>query len=143
MVQVKDTAAWTLGRVCELLIECIQLDVHLHNLISALVDGLSDNTRIVSNCCWAIMNLTEQLGGDEAETYPLSQYFEGIIATLMRITESNSNENNSRVSAYEAMSTLCGTGAKDTHQTIGKLAMAIIERLDLYYQQPGAGAQHG
>ncbi|KAJ1920173.1 karyopherin Kap95 [Mycoemilia scoparia] len=130
MVHVKDSAAWTLGRVCELLIECIQLDVHLHNLISALVNGLGDNPRIVSNCCWAIMNLTEQLGGDDADTYPLSQYFEGIIGTLMRITESNSNENNSRVSAYEAMSTLCSTGAKDTYPVIGKLAMAIIERLE-------------
>ncbi|KAJ1675667.1 karyopherin Kap95 [Spiromyces aspiralis] len=129
-VHVKDTAAWTLGRVCELLIECIQLDVHLHNLLSALVEGLKDNQRIVSNCCWAIMNLTEQLGGADADTYPLSQYFEGIVATLMQITESNVNENNSRVSAYEAMATLCSTGAKDTHPTIGKLAVAIIERLE-------------
>ncbi|KAJ1945548.1 karyopherin Kap95, partial [Linderina pennispora] len=131
VLQVKDSAAWTLGRVCELLVECIQIDVHLHSLISALVGGLEDSPRIVSNCCWAIMNLSDQLGGVEAETYPLSQYFEGIITTLMRITESNINENNSRTSAYEAMATLANTGAKDTIPTIGQLGIAILDRLDM------------
>ncbi|KAJ2236247.1 karyopherin Kap95 [Coemansia sp. RSA 485] len=130
VLQVKDSAAWTLGRVCDLLIDCIQLDVHLDNLIHALVAGLEDNPRIVANCCWAIMNLTEQLGGNDAQTYALSQYFEPIITTLMRITESNVNENNSRTSAYETMATLASTGTKDTYPTIAKLGLAILERLD-------------
>ncbi|KAJ2361508.1 karyopherin Kap95, partial [Coemansia sp. RSA 2611] len=130
VVQVKDSAAWTLGRVCDLPIECIQLDVHLHSMISALVAGLEDSPRIVANCCWAIMNLTEQLGGLDAETYALSQYFEGIITTLMRITEANVNENNSRTSAYEAMATLASTGARDTHAVIAKLGVATLDRLD-------------
>ncbi|KAJ1945363.1 karyopherin Kap95 [Kickxella alabastrina] len=130
VLQVKDSAAWTLGRVCDVLIDCIQLDVHLHNLISALVAGLEDNPRIVANCCWAIMNLTEQLGGNDAVTYPLSQYFEGIISTLMRSTETNVNENNSRTSAYETMATLASTGTKDTFPTIAKLGLAILDRLD-------------
>jgi importin subunit beta-1 len=50
--QVKDTTAWTLGRVSDLLIECIKPDDHLQSLVSALVLGLRDSQRIVSNCCW-------------------------------------------------------------------------------------------
>ncbi|KAJ2497903.1 karyopherin Kap95 [Coemansia sp. RSA 1972] len=130
VVQVKDSAAWTLGRVCDLPIECIQLDVHLHSMISALVAGLEDSPRIVANCCWAVMNLTEQLGGTDLDTYAMSQYFEGIVTTLMRITEANVNENNSRTSAYEAMATLASTGARDTHAVIAKLGVAILDRLD-------------
>ncbi|KAJ1664277.1 karyopherin Kap95 [Coemansia sp. RSA 1646] len=129
-IQVKDSAAWTIGRVCDLLVECIQMDVHLHNLVSALVSGLEDSPRIVANCCWAIMNLAEQIGGADAETYALSPYFEGIVTTLMRITETNVNENNSRTSAYETMATLANTGPKDTHPTIAKLGVAILDRLD-------------
>ncbi|KAJ2617046.1 karyopherin Kap95 [Coemansia sp. RSA 1804] len=129
-IQVKDSAAWTIGRVCDLLVECIQMDVHLHNLVSALVSGLEDNPRIVANCCWAIMNLTEQIGGTDAETYALSPYFEGIITTLMRITETNVNENNSRTSAYETMATLASSGPKDTYPVIAKLGVAILDRLD-------------
>ncbi|KAJ2717299.1 karyopherin Kap95 [Coemansia spiralis] len=130
VLPVKDSAAWTLGRVCDLPIECIQLDVHLHNLISALVAGLEDSPRIVANCCWAIMNLAEQLGDADAETSPLSKYYEGIITTLMRITESNVNENNSRTSAYVAMATLSSSGSKDTHVVVAKLGVAILNRLD-------------
>lgn len=52
VINVKDTVAWTLGRVSDVLVDCINPDVHLHGLISALVLGLQDNPRIVSNCCW-------------------------------------------------------------------------------------------
>ncbi|KAJ2742230.1 karyopherin Kap95 [Coemansia sp. BCRC 34301] len=134
-LQVKDSAAWTLGRVCDLLMDCIQLSVHLHSLVSALVAGLEDNARIVSNCCWALMNITEQLGGTDADTYPLSDYFEGIVTVLMHITDdkagdNKANENKSRTSAYETMATLASTGPKDTVPIIGKLGVAILDRLD-------------
>jgi importin subunit beta-1 len=52
VVHVKDTVAWTLGRICELLINCIKPEIHLNELISALVYGLQDSPRIVGNCCW-------------------------------------------------------------------------------------------
>lgn len=90
---VKDTTAWTLGRICELMITTIKPEVHLHALVSALVNGLQDNPRIVANCCWALMNLSDQLGtfyeqeSDAVDTQPLSPYYEGIVAALLRITE--------------------------------------------------------
>lgn len=55
--QVKDTTAWTLGRVSELLIDCIKPDIHLNPLISSLVHGLNDSSRIVANCCWVKSSL--------------------------------------------------------------------------------------
>jgi importin subunit beta-1 len=48
-LHVKDTTAWTLGRICDLLIITIKPDVHLHPLILALVNGLLDRPRIVTN----------------------------------------------------------------------------------------------
>ena len=56
-LHVKDTTAWTLGRICDLLIATIKPDVLLHPLISALVNG----PKIPSNCCWALMNIADQL----------------------------------------------------------------------------------
>lgn len=89
---VKDTTAWTLGRICDLLIQTVKPDVHLHPLISALVAGLSDSPRIVTNCCWALMNLADQLGAydeqeDNVQNGPLSPYYEGVIQALLRVTE--------------------------------------------------------
>lgn len=90
-LHVKDTVAWTLGRICDLLTHTIKPDVHLHPLVSALVNGLQDNPRIVANCCWALMNLVDQLGhteGDEvATTNPLSPYVDGIVQALLHVTE--------------------------------------------------------
>lgn len=92
-VHVKDTTAWTLGRICDLLVGTIKPDVHLHPLITALVNGLQDNPRIVTNSCWALMNLADQLGvyfeedPEANQTGPLSPYYEGVISALLRVTE--------------------------------------------------------
>ena len=90
---VKDTTAWTLGRICDLLIATIQPDIHLHPLISALVHGLQDTPRMIANCCWALMNLADQYGlyyeeeSELAHSGPLSPYYEGVVQALLRVTE--------------------------------------------------------
>jgi importin subunit beta-1 len=132
-VNVKDTVTWTLGRVSDVLVECIKPDIHLPRLISALVLGLEDNPRIVGNCCWSLMNLAEQLSNaddTDQETSPLSRYFEGIITALLRITDRPDNEANSRTSAYEAISTFVSTAAKDCYPNIEKVAITVLERLE-------------
>lgn len=91
-VHVKDTAAWTLGRISDILIDCIQTDVHLPNLVQALVFGLEDSNRIVGNCCWSLMNLAEQLGTGLDDdplppTTPLSPYYEHVVGALMRVSQ--------------------------------------------------------
>lgn len=92
-VLVKDTVAWTLGRICDLLVNSLIIEEHLHPLVTALVNGLEDKPRIVSNCCWALMNLSDQLGTyiDEENMTPspnhLAPYYEGIVTALLRVTD--------------------------------------------------------
>lgn len=89
---VKDTTAWTLGRICDL-VATIRPDIHLHPLISALVNGLQDTPRMIANCCWALMNLADQYGlyfeeeSELAQSGPLSPYYEGVVQALLRVTE--------------------------------------------------------
>ncbi|CAO3618140.1 unnamed protein product [Mucor fragilis] len=131
VVHVKDTVAWTLGRICELLIHCIKPEVHLNELVSALVYGLQDNPRIVGNCCWSLMNLAEQLGpGEGAVTSPLSVFFEGIITALLQFTERANNEANCRTSAYEAISTLAMCSADDCINTVQRIVLTVLDRLE-------------
>ncbi|GAA5804019.1 armadillo-type protein [Helicostylum pulchrum] len=134
VVHVKDTVAWTLGRICELLIQCIKPEVHMNELVSALVYGLQDSPRIVGNCCWSLMNLAEQLGptpGDEAPTSTLSVFFEGIITALLQFTERSNNESNCRTSAYEAISTLAMYSANDCINTVQRIVLTILDRLEV------------
>jgi len=131
-IQVKDTTAWTLGRISDLVISAISPEAHLPSLIQALLTGLNDNARIISNCCWALMNLAEQIGGDglENQTSLMSPYYESVISALMRITESAANENNSRTSAYEALSTLVSQAAIDVLPMIAELNKLVLDRLE-------------
>jgi importin subunit beta-1 len=51
-VQVKDTTAWTLGRISEILSTSIKQE-HLPHLISVVMEGLNDAPRVAANCAWA------------------------------------------------------------------------------------------
>lgn len=132
--QVKDTTAWTLGRICDLLITTIKPDVHLHALISALVNGLQDNPKIVSNCCWALMNLADQLCYDdevEGQTSgPLSPYYEGVIGALLRVAESMSNEANFRTAAHEAMTSFLTHATPDAISVVQNTVVTILDRME-------------
>ena len=90
VVAVKDTVSWTLGRICDLLVNTIKPEVHLHPPVSTLVNGLQDNPRIATNCCWALINLSDQMSYTEEgapQPSPLSPYYEGIVQALLRSTE--------------------------------------------------------
>ncbi|KAJ7222479.1 armadillo-type protein [Mycena pura] len=134
---VKDTVAWTLGRICDLLIQTIKPDVHLHALVSGLVGGLADEQPgIVANCCWALMNLAEQLGAFDSEqaepiqTGPLSPYTEGVVQALLRVTESGSNENNFRTAAYEAIGAYLSGATVDVIPVVQNTVVAILQRME-------------
>ena len=89
-LHVKDAVAWTLGKVCDVLVSTIHPDVHLYPLVTALVNGLQDSPRIAANCCWALQNLVDGMGAyydDQDRPFCMSPYYEGVIQALLRLTE--------------------------------------------------------
>jgi importin subunit beta-1 len=90
---VKDTVAWTLGRITDLMFRTIDPQVHLQPLIQAVGTGLQDSGRIAANCCWAIKNLAVGYGpeytydGQEQATNALSPYYQALLETLMQTSE--------------------------------------------------------
>ena len=51
-VVVRDTAAWTIGRVCELISDAIVNENYIRPLLEALVNGLTAEPRVAANVCW-------------------------------------------------------------------------------------------
>lgn len=51
-VVVRDTAAWTVGRICEILPEAVINDHYLNPLLHAMVEGLNAEPRVAANVCW-------------------------------------------------------------------------------------------
>ena len=87
-VQVRDSAAFALGRVCDFCSETLDPEVHLQPLISCLFNGLASTPKIASSCCWALMNVADRFAGDiGAQTNPLSRHFQESVKSLLTLTE--------------------------------------------------------
>ena len=109
-VVVKDTAAWTIGRVCELIPEAAINPNTLQPLLESLVTGLASEPRVASNVCWAFTSLAQAAyekadcnEEDEApQTYCLSAFFNPIVEKLLQTTDrEDAGNNNLRAAAYE------------------------------------------
>ncbi|GFR15691.1 importin subunit beta-1 [Trichonephila clavata] len=138
-VVVRDTVAWTIGRVCELNPEAAVNDAYLKPLLEALVKGLTAEPRVASNVCWAFSSLAEAAfeaaevseENQEPNTYCLSEYFEVIVAKLLETTERpDGNQANLRNAAYEALMELVKNSPKDCYVWVQKTTMIILERLN-------------
>ncbi|KAK0534203.1 karyopherin Kap95 [Tilletia horrida] len=134
-VLVKDTAAWTLGRITDAVCSVITQE-QLTPLIEAAVNGLKDEPRIVTNCCWTIMNLCSQLGLHEQpyeednppQTNTISPIYEGIVKSLLIATDRSDNASNSRTTAYEALASAMTSAPNDCLQHVSNVLLEIIRR---------------
>lgn len=142
-VVVRDTAAWTVGRVCELLPDSVIDEKTLNSLLHALVEGLTAEPRVASNVCWAFSSLAEAAYDNadttdenaEPQTYCLSSYFETVVEKLLVTTDrSDGNQNNLRNAAYEALMEMVKNSPKDCYAIVQKTTLIILEKLDRVLQ---------
>lgn len=133
---VKDTTAWTLSRICDVLVQTIRPDIHLHPMASKLVEGLRDSPRIAFHCCWALNHLADQYneyymseeGGKDAA--PLSPYYEGIMQALLGATEASGSETQFRTAAYEAIGAFVTNATPDVIPVVQNTAVVILQRME-------------
>ncbi|BHF61223.1 Importin subunit beta-1 [Sparganum proliferum] len=136
---VRDTTAWTIGRVCEILPEVALTDGYLVPLLQGLLDGLSSEPRVAANVCWAFSSLAESAGEVALEheldtqgpaTYALSKYFnvitERILATSSR---PDGAQHNLRNAAYSALMALMRSAAKDCYDEVRRVTVIVLDRL--------------
>jgi len=130
VVYVKDTTAWTLGRVCQL--HPATVGSFLPSLVQVLLESLQDSPRVAANVCWALHNLALSSEDDQdKQSSALSPYFQVVLQKLMGTTErDDADESNLRCSAYEAINVLIQSGAKDTQQIIVAAVPIFVDRLE-------------
>ncbi|CAI5790193.1 importin subunit beta-1 [Podarcis lilfordi] len=142
-VVVRDTTAWTVGRICELLPEAAINDIYLAPLLQCLIEGLGAEPRVASNVCWAFSSLAEaayeaaDVADDQEEpaTYCLSSSFELIVQKLLETTDRpDGHQNNLRSAAYEALMEIVKNSAKDCYPAVQKTTLVIMERLQQVLQ---------
>jgi importin subunit beta-1 len=133
---VKDSVAWTLGRITDLLCDVINPEVHLPALVQAAITGLQDKPHIAMLSGWTLLNLTDQLGGSAnpqedgspSQTSPISRFMPDIVNSLLTATGRPSNEQNARTSAYEALSTAMQGCAADCLPQASTVLLTTLER---------------
>ncbi|KAK1146942.1 karyopherin Kap95 [Aspergillus melleus] len=129
-IQVRDSAAYALGRVCDFCSETLDPDVHLQPLISCLFNGLASTPKIASSCCWALMNVADRFAGDlGAQTNPLSKHFQESVKSLLTLTERQDADNQLRTAGYEVLNSFVGNAANDSLPMVANLSDVIIQRL--------------
>ena len=51
-VQVRDSTAWTIGRICEHVPTALLTEKALESLLTGLIKGLDGEPRVANNVCW-------------------------------------------------------------------------------------------
>jgi len=133
-VMVKDTTAWTIGRICELHARSIPPD-----LFPMLVNGLmsklmTESAKVSSQACFALHNIAAAFAEDEAAekcgTNALSQYIPILLQSFLSVADrQDADENNLRVAAFEAISVVIQVSAPDCRPILLQLLPMILERL--------------
>ncbi|KYG42395.1 hypothetical protein M433DRAFT_7182 [Acidomyces richmondensis BFW] len=129
-LQVRDSTAYALGRICEAVPSAIGANDHLQPLITSLFTGLSEQPKMASSCCWALMNLADRFAGEPGcATNDLSPHFQASVQHLLELTN-NTPDNQLRTAAYEVLNAFVTNAANDSVAMVAELSNVIIERLE-------------
>jgi importin subunit beta-1 len=144
---VRDTVAWTLSKITEVMLDNVKLGMHIQNLVSALVAALQGPPRIANSCCSALGNLAAAQpenapAPEDAETSNMSSFYPGVLAALVTLSDKPTNESNSRSAAYSTISTLVTCAAKDTLPLVQEVIATMLARQEhlMTYQNQLVGS---
>lgn len=139
---VRDTSAWTIGRICELHKEALGSDI-LPPMVEGLSGALEDSApKVVSQACYAVHNLAEACSDEsEAPSNVLSHFMPHVLQKLLAVTVREDWESeNIRSTAYEATNMMVANCAMDMHPVVIHLLTETLNRLEQSYN-PSVGAQ--
>ena len=131
VIQVKDSAAYALGRACECCPEAIEPAAQLQPLITALFNGLASHPKMAASCCWALMNLAERFAGEAgAQENALTPHFQASVTALMQLTARPETDSTLRTAAYEVLNAFITNAAGDSLSLVAQLSNEILDRLE-------------
>lgn len=130
--RVKDTTAWTIGRICGLHIGAVKPGMW-PELMHVLMHSQNDEPRVAANICFACNNLAQSMEefSDNEGSNALSPYFKGLVEKLLSTADRDDWDiNNLRVSAYEAVNMLVSSAAEDMKPLIKELVPYFCGKLN-------------
>jgi importin subunit beta-1 len=130
---VKDTTAWTLGRMFEFL-HGSALDTPIINqgncqqIINVLLQSMKDVPNVAEKACGALYFLAQ--GFEDAGSSPLTPFFQEIVQSLLTATHrEDAGESRLRTAAYEALNEVVRCSNDDTSLMVAQLVTVIMQEL--------------
>ncbi|CEF68143.1 Importin subunit beta [Strongyloides ratti] len=142
-IAVRDSAAWTLGKACELSMEIVTKPDVLQLLLPALSNSLLQEPRVAANICWTISSLARaayevaslESGAEEPETFVLSSCFEAMVEELLKTTDRpDGNISNLRIAAYETLMEMIKNSPKDCYSSVQKTTLNVLHKMEQLLQ---------
>lgn len=131
-IAVRDTLAWTLGRIAQFHPSIVPIK----ELTPVLGQALQDVPRVATNICWVLQVLAENTEGTVlpgqmyAETTPLSEFFTALAQALLEVTmRPDATERNLRMAAYNSLGMLVAKAGNDCLPNMGKLTEEMLRHL--------------
>ena len=129
---VKDTTAWTIGRVFEFVQSPEYRLITQGNLgttLGALTESLKDVPNVAGKACWSIQNLVTSLGDDDLLRPELSPFFQPIVQALLVTAERPDAEMKLKMECYEALNEIIRGASTETLVTVHQLIPVVLQKL--------------
>ena len=128
VVAVRDNAAWTIGRICQLHTEAIAPAIP--NLVPILLGKLAtDKPRVAANVAWTFDVLGQRQR--DVASLNLASFFTQIVGGLLTAcTRPDANIRNLRMTGYAAVSSLASNAGKDSADALLALLDEMSSRLE-------------
>ena len=130
---VRDSSAWTIGRICEFHIQAITNEM-ITPMVTALTIALEDSeAKVAAQACYAFYNMAaacEDTSEDSSNV--LSVFMQPVLTKLLAVTNREDwDTDNLRTSAYEAVNMLVANSASDMLPVVFLLLGEALNRLEV------------
>jgi importin subunit beta-1 len=125
-IAVRDTLAWTLGRIAQF----HPSTVPIRELVPRLGQSLQDVPRVASNICWVIQVLAESMDQSSSTTFWLEFFTPLAEALIQATTRPDADERNLRMAAYNALAVLIRQSSEDCLQYLGPIVEEMLKHLE-------------
>ncbi len=103
-IQVRTTATWTFGRICELIPSSVSNgnNKNNENILQSIVHALNDNNNISNKACWNIASLTR----NKHECIYKNNNAFNLIKELLKRCNRNDSDNTLIIGTHEAINSI-------------------------------------
>ncbi|KDO59622.1 hypothetical protein CISIN_1g039062mg [Citrus sinensis] len=131
---VKDTTAWTLGRIFEFLHGStigtpIITQANCQQIITVLLQSMKDTPNVAEKACGALYFLAQGYE-DVGPSSPLTPFFQEIVQSLLTVTHrEDAGESRLRTAAYETLNEVVRSSTDETAPMVLQLVPVIMMEL--------------